>query len=122
MRTFGFVGSKIARTDQVQTADSRLAGVNLSPGRRLDDSIKQIFNRACATNNLEAAADLLTLLEKWHARRQANYGRERRINGDDLERARKELKGQALKELDRLTKLQAAKASARRAEKSGAPG
>jgi hypothetical protein len=70
-------------------------------------------------NNLEAAADLLKLMEKWHARRQANYGRERRINGNGLERARKDLTERARKELERLTILRAAKASVRPAEKGG---
>jgi hypothetical protein len=116
MRTFGFVGNKIVRADEGQAPDARRASVNSSRGRRLDDSIRDIFDRACATNNLEAAADLLTLMEKWHLRRQANYGRERRISGDDLERARKELKAQALRELARLTKLRDEKGAGGRAE------
>jgi hypothetical protein len=75
--------------------------VNQSLKRRLDDDLEEVFNRACATNDLEAAADLLVLLEKWHARRSAAYGRERRINGASLERVRKEL--------ERLTALHKAK-------------
>jgi hypothetical protein len=106
MRTFGFVGNKIVRADEGQAPDARRASVNSSRGRRLDDSIRDIFDRACATNNLE----------KWHLRRQANYGRERRISGDDLERARKELKAQALRELARLTKLRDEKGAGGRAE------
>jgi hypothetical protein len=103
MRTFGFIGSKTTRMLEVQIPGARLARVNQSLKRRLDDDVEEVFNRACATNDLESAADLLTLLEKWHARRQANYGRERRITGVGLQRARKEL--------DRLAALHGAKAA-----------
>jgi hypothetical protein len=65
--------------------------VNQSLKRRLDDDIEEVFNRACATNDLEAAGDLLALLEKWYARRSASYGRERRISGANLARTRREL-------------------------------
>ena len=54
---------------EVQIPGARLARVNQSLKRRLDDDVEEVFNRACATNDLEAAADLLALLEKWHARR-----------------------------------------------------
>jgi hypothetical protein len=91
MRTFGFIGSKTTRMHEVQIPGARLARVNQSLKRRLDDDVEEVFNRACATNDLESASDLLALLEKWHARRQANYGRERRITGVGLQRARKEL-------------------------------
>ena len=59
--------------------------------RRLDDDIEAIFNRACATSNVEAAGDLLAVLEKWHIRRTKKYGRERRINSLDLQAARRKL-------------------------------
>jgi len=104
MRTFGFIGSKTTRMHEVQIPGARLARVNQSLKRRLDDDVEEVFNRACATNDLEAASDLLALLEKWHARRQANYGRERRITGVGLQRARKEL--------ERLNVLHGAKAAA----------
>jgi hypothetical protein len=91
MRTFGFINAKNTRLHEVQIPGARLARVNQSLKRRLDDDVEEVFNRACATNDLESAADLLALLEKWHLRRQANYGRERRITGVGLERARKEL-------------------------------
>jgi hypothetical protein len=91
MRTFGFINTKNTRMHEVQIPGARLARVNQSLKRRLDDDVEEVFNRACATNDLESAADLLALLEKWHQRRQANYGRERRIIGAGLQRARKEL-------------------------------
>jgi hypothetical protein len=103
MRTFGFLVNKSSSLHEVRIPGARLARVNQSLKRRLDDDLEEVFNRACATNDLEAAADLLALLEKWHARRSAAYGRERRINGASLERVRKEL--------ERLTLLQKAKAA-----------
>ena len=61
------------------------------PKRRLDDDIEAIFSRACATSNIDAAGDLLAVLEKWHIRRTKKYGRERRINSLDLQAARRKL-------------------------------
>jgi hypothetical protein len=91
MRTFGFLVNRSAAMHEVHIPGARLARVNQSLKRRLDDDVEEVFSRACATNDLEAANDLLALLEKWHARRSASYGRERRISGASLQRARKEL-------------------------------
>jgi hypothetical protein len=101
MRAFGFLSNnKSLALHEVRIPGSRMARVNQSLKRRLDDDVEEVFHRACATNDLEAATDLLLLLEKWHARRSASYGRERRISGENLLRARKEL--------DRLIILQGA--------------
>jgi hypothetical protein len=59
--------------------------------RRMEDRIESLYNRACMANDLEAASDLLALLEKWFARRSANPGRERRVNAAALQRARRRL-------------------------------
>jgi hypothetical protein len=91
MRTFGFITGKSTNLHEIRIPGARLARVNQSLKRRLDDDVEEVFARACAANDLEAANDLLLLLEKWHARRSASYGRERRISGAALERARKEL-------------------------------
>jgi len=91
MRTFGFLVNRSSSLHEVHIPGARLARVNQSLKRRLDDDVEEVFHRACATNDLEAAADLLTLLEKWHVRRSASYGRERRISGASVQRARKEL-------------------------------
>jgi hypothetical protein len=99
MRTFGFILKRNSSAHEIQIPDARLARVNQSLKRRLDDDVEEVFNRACATNDLEAAADLLALLEKWHARRSASYGRERRMSGESVQRARDEL--------ERLTALRA---------------
>jgi hypothetical protein len=91
MRTFGFLVNRSSSLHEVRIPGDRLARVNQSLKRRLDDDLEAVFNRACAANDLESAADLLTVLEKWHARRSASYGRERRINSAAIERARKDL-------------------------------
>ena len=91
MRTFGFLVNRSSTLHEVRIPGARLARVNQSLKRRLDDDVEEVFSRACATNDLVAATDLLGLLEKWHARRAASYGRERRISGAGLARARKEL-------------------------------
>jgi hypothetical protein len=59
--------------------------------RRLEDQIESLYNRSRKINDLEAASDLLALLERWFARRMAKAGQERRINGFALQRARREL-------------------------------
>ena len=51
-----------------------------------DDDIDATFKRACVTNELETATDLLEVLEKCHARRIARYGREGRIDYTGLRR------------------------------------
>ncbi len=56
-----------------------------------------VFERACAGNNLDAAADVLEVLLLWHRRRATKYGRERRISDEHL--------NAMLMELQRLTKL-----------------
>jgi len=114
MRTFGFVSHRTPRAQELQIPGARLARVNSALKRRLDDDVEEVFHRACATNDLESAADLLTLLEKWHARRSASYGRERRITGANLQRARKEL--------DRMGMLHGAHAAAQPAKTGAASG
>jgi hypothetical protein len=91
MKTFGLLVRKTSGPHEVRIPGARLARVNQSLRRRLDDEIEAVFNRACATNDLEAAADLLTLMEKWHARRPAGHGHERRTGGEHLRRVRKQL-------------------------------
>ena len=91
MRTFGFLINKNSSLHEARIPGARMARLNQSLRRRLDDDVEEVFNRACTANDLEAAADLLAVLEKWHARRSASYGRERRINGASVARVRREL-------------------------------
>ena len=66
----------------------------------MDDQLEDVFYRACTAKNMEAAEDLLEVLEKWQKRYSGSYGRERRISSENVDRARKEL--------DRLTRLHGA--------------
>ena len=91
MKAFAFLLNKSADLHAVRIPGGRMARLNQSLKRRLDDDLEDVFHRACATDDLESASDLLTVLEKWHERRSAHYGRERRISGAALERARREL-------------------------------
>ena len=49
--------------------ESRLERTVEGQSNWLDDEITEAFERACAMGELVAADDLLTVLEKWHARR-----------------------------------------------------
>jgi hypothetical protein len=62
-----------------------------SARRRMEDQIESLYNKACKANDLEAASDLLALLEKWFARRSARAGRERRVDRAALQRVRRRL-------------------------------
>jgi hypothetical protein len=113
MRTFGFLVNRSTSLHEVRIPGSRLARLHQSLKRRLDDDLEDVFARACAMNDLESAGDLLAVMEKWHARRSASYGRERRISGASIERARKEL--------ERLCMLHGANPPAPKVEKAEPP-
>jgi hypothetical protein len=114
MRTFGFMLKKSSGFSEPRIPSARLARVNQSLKRRLDDDVEEVFNRACTANDLEAAADLLAVLEKWHARRSASYGRERRISGAAVLRTRREL--------ERLGAIRASRAATREASSDQSSG
>jgi hypothetical protein len=59
--------------------------------RRMEDQIETVYNKARAANDLEAAADLLALLEKWLTRRAARLGKDRRMDRANLNRVRREM-------------------------------
>ena len=91
MRALGYLVPRNLRLAAPAIPVSRMDRVQQSRRRRLDDDIEEVFNRACITHNPEAAADLLALMEKWHDRRNATFGRERRISDETLQRARREM-------------------------------
>jgi hypothetical protein len=91
MKPFGFLSKKGSGTREQRIPDNRLARVTQSFQRRLDDDVAAVFNRACISNDIEAATDLLALMENWHERRKTSYGGERRINDDALRHARRAL-------------------------------
>jgi hypothetical protein len=80
-------------------AGARVTAPDLVVQRRLDDAVEEIFNRACASNNLDEAADLLAVLKKWTGKRTSRRERRRR-NGSDIKAMQAEL--------ERLTALRAA--------------
>src|ERR1700733_13990710 len=89
MRTYGLRVGVAASRNEAPPPGARMTGTYR---RRLDDAMVAVFDRACTTNNLDAAADVLEVLITWHRRRSAKYGRERRINDDHLKSMLAELK------------------------------
>jgi hypothetical protein len=59
--------------------------------RHMNDGLASIFFDACTANKPEKAADLLTLLEKWHARHPAKDGCEDRSGREKVQAMRAEL-------------------------------
>ena len=105
MRSFGFLLKNATSLHEPRIPGPRLARINQSYRRRLDDGVEEVFHRACATNDLEAAADLLTVMEKWHERRAAKFGRDRRIDEAALQRARRELERLITQRSNRLAQV-----------------
>ena len=91
MRPFATLVGNVVRLHAAAIPGARPVDYNRRPRRRLDDSLVDIFERAIASNNLDAAADILTILEKWHDRRKSKYGRERRIGDVEMKAMRGDL-------------------------------
>jgi aminoglycoside phosphotransferase (APT) family kinase protein len=92
MRTYGLRVGAAANLHETPPAGARMIASSRDYRRRLDDAMVAVFDRACYTNNLDAAADVLEVLITWHRRRSTKYGRERRINDDHLKSMLAELK------------------------------
>jgi hypothetical protein len=92
MRTFGFRTNVTTNLRAPPIPDARFAHSRPTYHRRLDDAMVTIFEQACTGNNLDAAAEVLTVLETWHERRSARYGSERRIDDRHLVAMRAALK------------------------------
>jgi hypothetical protein len=92
MRAFGFRTNVATSLRAPPIPDARFALSRPSHRRRLDDAMVAIFERACQANNLDAAAEVLTVLETWHERRSIRYGSERRIDDRHLVAMQTELK------------------------------
>jgi hypothetical protein len=60
-------------------------------GMRVTDKVLAAFNHACAMNDLEAADDLLALLEKLTERRIRRFGGDRRKESFQVFHAREHL-------------------------------
>jgi hypothetical protein len=57
MKPFAFLAKKGSGTREQQIPDNRLARVTRSFQRRLDDDLEAVFNRACISNDVEAATE-----------------------------------------------------------------
>ena len=69
MRMFSVLVDKAVKFREPAIPDKRLTRVNPPAANRLEEGIMEVFTLACAAGDLEAAADLLALVEKWQARR-----------------------------------------------------
>jgi hypothetical protein len=83
--------SRAAHLQSPPIPADRFSQVRRSLRRRIDDAVEDVFQRACLTGDLDTAEELLAVLESMRARRISMYGRNRRINDDDIVRLRTEL-------------------------------
>ena len=91
MRSFGSLIEKAVKFREPQIPGARLERVRPPTVHRLDDGITELFDYACISNDLDAAAELMELLDKWHARRPYEDEEQRRAVGIQLKRMRGEL-------------------------------
>ena len=91
MSRLPFSLSRVANLHEAQVPSFRLAHPTRAYRRRLDDALEAVFQRACAANQMDAAGDVLAVLEKWHQLRAAKYGKERRIDSRAITAMRAEL-------------------------------
>jgi hypothetical protein len=80
MRPFGILVDQAMKLREPSIPSDRQARVNPPPLRLLDDAVTEAFNQACIAGDLEAAADLLALVEKWHSRRSYSGEQARRTD------------------------------------------
>lgn len=92
MRFFGFSCGKDHGKLAIPLPRARLARATCHR-RRVEDDIEVAFHRALITEQIDAASDILTMLEGWHARRVDGHEAERRVNDIDLHLMRGELEG-----------------------------
>ena len=91
MRPFGTLIDMAAKFREPTVPGARLERVNPPVTHHLDEGLADLFNHACISNDLEAAADLVAVLEKWHARRSYGDEQQRRVGGVHLKRMHGEL-------------------------------
>jgi hypothetical protein len=59
--------------------------------RRRADRVEAVLQATCAAGDLETAGDLLTVLSKMQERERREFGGERRVSDDPVDKARKKL-------------------------------
>jgi len=81
-------------TDRVRSVQKPLATppvVAKPAGHPLDDEARELFNLACIAGDLEGAAEVLAMLERWMARRTYENAAQRRADKTHMLRMRGEL-------------------------------
>ena len=91
MRPFGTLIDKTIKFREPTIPGTRLDRANPSATNRLGEGIADLFHAACIVNDLDTAADLVALMEKWHARHWHGDEQKRRIGGVHVARMRGEL-------------------------------
>lgn len=91
MRPFGTLIQKTLQFREPPIPGTRLDRVTPRAAFPMDEGIKELFDYACITKDLDAAADLVALLERWHARRRYADHEQRRFVVIQLKRMRGEL-------------------------------
>jgi hypothetical protein len=91
MRPFGTLIEKAIKFREPSIPGARLDRVLPRTEHRLDDGILELFEYACITSDLDAAADLVTLMETWHGRRTYKDYEQRRHVVIQLKRMHGEL-------------------------------
>lgn len=91
MRSFAFLVEKIGAFREPAVPDERLSRANPSGTQLIDEAIKSAFDLACMNDDLDAAADLLALIQKRHTVRAHADAEARRVGGYYVRRMRGEL-------------------------------
>jgi hypothetical protein len=91
MRPFGSLIDKAVQLRKPEIPDRRLERVNPPVMGRLDEGVMELFDHACVSGELESAADLLALMEKWQTGRAYPDEQQQRMGGVHVKRMRGEL-------------------------------
>jgi hypothetical protein len=91
MRPFGTLIEKAIKFREPSIPGARMDRVVPRTENRLDEGINELFEYACITNDLDAAGDLVALIEMWDARRTYKDYEQRRVVSIQLKRMRGEL-------------------------------
>jgi hypothetical protein len=91
MRPFGTLIDKSLKFREPSIPGGRMERVQPPAVSRLDEGITELFDYACIANDLETAADLVSLVEKLHARRPYRDEQQRHVGAIGLKRMHGEL-------------------------------
>jgi hypothetical protein len=87
----GFLVDRTMKVREPSLPDSRLYRAVEANAWRYDDDLIEVFHRARGAKDLIEATEVLTLLEKWHVRRNYRDEHERQKRATGLKRMRAEL-------------------------------